>query len=133
MLRAISAQGYYGYMKKAATTVAFVMAGAIAINFITTSSNAGKTPQAAAVEAFAKCLKDNGVKLYMMGLPAIGGYMATIARVVGVECMAPDGDQTPECAAKDFAGYPMWELRDGTHTPGPSSAQAIGRLSGCLK
>ena len=130
-MHSLSARGYYGYMKKAAATVAFVMAGAIAINFITTSSRAGKNPQAAAVEAFAQCLKDKGVKLYVMDMGAIKGYFTTIAKAIGVECMGADRGQTPDCAARQFSGYPVWELRDGTRKTGQSSARDIAAWTGC--
>ena len=114
-------------MKKTAGAVGFVLAGAIAINFITTDSRA-KTP----FGVFTQCVKASGTKLYVASIAELSGNFKVFAKAIGaVECVLPDRTQKPECAAKNFPGYPAWEFPNGSVKTSVLPVQDVAQNSGC--
>ena len=114
-------------MKKTAGAVGFVLAGAIAINFITTDSRA-KTP----FGVFTQCVKVSGTKLYVASIAGLSGNFKVFAKAIGaVECVLSDSTQKPECAAKNFPGYPAWEFPNGSVKTSILPVQDVAQNSGC--
>ncbi len=86
---------------------------------------------------FAKCLTDNGVRMY-------GAYWCPHCQnqekmfgeswkyVTSIECSLPNAaGQTPECSSAGIKGYPTWEFSDGSRIEGEMPLQRLGEKSGC--
>ena len=80
------------------------------------------------LDTFAQCLNDSGIKFYgAFWCPHCKEQKAMFGRsqrlLPYVECSTPDGsDQLQICKDKGIAGYPTWELADGTRLKIESSS-----------
>lgn len=86
---------------------------------------------------FAKCLADNGVKMY-------GAYWcphcASQKQMFGdsfefvnyIECSLPNrAGQTQECKDAKINAYPTWEFKDGKRIEGELTLGQLSQYSGC--
>ena len=89
-----------------------------------------------ALEKFAQCLTDKGVKLY-------GAYWCShckhqkkmfkegLKNLTYVECEKPSGGQTEPCRETGIRAYPTWIFQNGKRVIGELSLEQISKLSGC--
>lgn len=95
------------------------------------------SPAEGKYDEFAKCLSDQGVKMY-------GAFWCPHCqeqkRMFGssqkylnyVECSTPDENgQTDICKNNMITSYPTWEMSDGTRLNGSQSFEKLADLSGC--
>lgn len=83
---------------------------------------------------FAKCLSENGVRMY-------GSYLCSHCNnqkalfgsswkfVDYVECATSDGGAA--CRSAGIRAYPAWVFGDGTRVEGEQSIKQLGAKSGC--
>lgn len=87
---------------------------------------------------FAKCLTDNGVKMY-------GAYWCphcnnqkelfgnSFKHVTYIECaIQGSNDQTAECKAAGVDTYPTWQFTDSSRMTGELSLAILAQKSGCM-
>ncbi|MBI4447851.1 hypothetical protein HY643_02630 [Candidatus Woesearchaeota archaeon] len=87
--------------------------------------------------SFAKCLTENGVKMY-------GAYWCPVCKqqeemfgkswqyVNYTECSLPNrAGQTTICSSLGITGYPTWEFKEGTMIPGKLSFKQLSQNSNC--
>ncbi len=102
-----------------------------AIAFLGMSKNAeGK------YDAFAKCLTDNGTKMYgAFWCPHCQEQKKMFGdswnKVTSIECSNPDRTQTEVCKQAGITGYPTWEFRDGKRAEGLLTFEKLRQMSGC--
>jgi len=88
-------------------------------------------------DEFAKCLTDNGAKMY-------GAFWCShcqsqkksfgdsFKHINYIECSTPDGQgQTPECIEAGIQGYPTWEFLTGERMSGEVSFKVLSEKTGC--
>jgi glutaredoxin len=86
---------------------------------------------------FAKCLTDNGVKMYgAFWCPHCARqkemFGSTFEHVNYVECSLPDkSGQTEVCKEAVIKTYPTWEFGDGSRVEGVQTLEDLSRTSGC--
>ncbi|MBI5803096.1 hypothetical protein HY448_00190 [Candidatus Pacearchaeota archaeon] len=86
---------------------------------------------------FAKCLTQNGVKMY-------GAYWCPHCNeqkemfgnswdyIEYVECSLPNAaGQTTICNQAGISGYPTWELGNSTRLQGTQTFEMLSKLTGC--
>ena len=101
--------------------------------FVGCSSGGGVDP------AFAKCLTDNGAKMY-------GAYWCPHCKeqkaefgdawdeVNYIECSLLGGKgQTEVCAKAGITGYPTWEFADGSRQSGKLPFATLEAMTGCQR
>jgi len=88
------------------------------------------------VEAFARCLTENGAKMY-------GSVQCTHCQdqkdsfggswqyVTYVECYSVLGGKTQACMDADINAYPTWEFKDGARKLGFMRFLDLSQASGC--
>ena len=86
---------------------------------------------------FAKCLTDNGVKMYGAywcshcnnQKEMFGGSMRYIDYT---ECSLPNNSgQTQVCLNANIDSYPTWEFKDGSRMQGELTLEQLSQKSGC--
>lgn len=100
-------------------------------------STANNAPVASKYDGFAKCLADNGTKMY-------GAYWcqhcASQKQMFGdsfefvnyIECSLPNrAGQTQECKDARINAYPTWEFKDGKRIEGELALGQLSQYSGC--
>ncbi|MBI2141292.1 hypothetical protein HYU16_02605 [Candidatus Woesearchaeota archaeon] len=108
-------------------------AAAMAIN----AQKSGKTEEPGKYDDFAKCLTENGVKMY-------GAYWCPHCQnqeemfgsswkyVNYVECSLPNrAGQTQVCSEAGIKGYPTWEFSDKSRVGGEMTFGQLADKSGC--
>ncbi|MEK6947280.1 MAG: hypothetical protein AABX32_06760 [Nanoarchaeota archaeon] len=86
---------------------------------------------------FAKCLTDNGAKMY-------GAYWCShcnnqkemfggsVQYIDYTECSLPDNSgQTQVCLNANIQAYPTWEFKDGSRMQGELTLAQLSQKSGC--
>ncbi|MDK2849537.1 MAG: hypothetical protein PWP03_81 [Candidatus Woesearchaeota archaeon] len=113
-----------------------VVNGRLKTSTTITSNIVSNNTSGSALERFAQCLTDKGVKLY-------GAYWCPHCReqkeafkeglvnLTYIECSNPDGSQTQACREAGIRAYPTWIFQDGKRIEGELSLQKISQLSGC--
>ena len=88
------------------------------------------------MDAFAKCLTDNGARMY-------GAYWCGHCNeqkesfgeswefIDYVECSYSSGGQALECSTAGIKAYPTWEFKDGSRLSGRLSFEELSRNTGC--
>ncbi|MEK7077545.1 MAG: hypothetical protein AAB928_00410 [Patescibacteria group bacterium] len=89
------------------------------------------------LDAFARCLKDNGAIFYgAFWCP----HCQTQKKMFGksekllayVECSTPDGrGQNQTCQNKNIEGYPTWEFADGSRLTGEIALGTLAEKTVC--
>jgi thiol-disulfide isomerase/thioredoxin len=88
-------------------------------------------------DAFATCLKDNGVKFYgAFWCPHCQAQKALFGSAVKnlpyIECSNPDGNsQDAVCNDANIKSYPTWEFANGTRVTGEQTLEALAQASSC--
>jgi hypothetical protein len=108
-----------------------------AILFVGITAIAFLNPAEGKYDEFAKCLSENGVKMY-------GAYWCphcnaqkqmfgnSWSQVNYVECSLPNkAGQTQVCTESGIKSYPTWEFQDGLRIEGEMPLEKISSLSGC--
>jgi hypothetical protein len=108
-----------------------------AILFVGITAVAFLNPAEGKYDEFAKCLSENGVKMY-------GAYWCphcnaqkqmfgnSWSQVNYVECSLPNkAGQTQVCTESGIKSYPTWEFQDGLRIEGEMPLEKISSLSGC--
>ena len=98
---------------------------------------AGCSKSSPEITAFAKCLKDNGAKMY-------GAYWCGhcedqkkafgdgISELDYIECSLPNRQgQTEFCTQAGIESYPTWEFADGEKLTGKQNFETLGLKTGC--
>ena len=99
---------------------------------------AGNGTEDGAYDNFAKCLTENGVKIY-------GAYWCTHCNnqkkefgkswqyIDYIECSLPNNSgQTQICSLAGINAYPTWEFQGGEKIEGELSFEELAGRSGCL-
>ncbi|MBI2110557.1 hypothetical protein HYT51_02145 [Candidatus Woesearchaeota archaeon] len=99
---------------------------------------AGNGTEDGAYDNFAKCLTENGVKMY-------GSYRCSHCNnqkkefgkswqyIDYIECSLPNNaGQTQVCALAGINAYPTWEFSDGERIEGELSFEELAEKSRCL-
>ncbi|MDD5171757.1 MAG: hypothetical protein PHF60_01855 [Candidatus ainarchaeum sp.] len=86
--------------------------------------------------AFAKCLTENGAKMYGSELcthceDQKESFGDSWQYVTYVECHAPMGGQNQACIDAGITAYPTWEFKDKTRHVGFMEFQELSQASGC--
>ncbi len=88
-------------------------------------------------DGFAKCLTDNGVKMYgAYWCPHCLNQKTAFGKswkyVSYIECSLPDrAGQTELCRKAGIEGYPTWEFSDSSRLEGEVSFEGLAVKSGC--
>lgn len=122
-----------GWAISLAVIAVLAIAAVLAIN----AQKSGKTGEPGKYDEFAKCLTENGVKMY-------GAYWCPHCKnqeelfgsswkyVDYVECSLPNkAGQTQRCRSERINGYPTWEFQGGERVEGELSLQQLSEKSGC--
>ena len=104
------------------------------------STDSGETETSTAlgkIDNFAKCLNDEGIKLYSAHWSSYStdqksmfGKSSQYLNVI--ECSLP-GEKTliDECLMAGLQGFPTWKLEDGEKVEGIQDLNKLSELSGC--
>ena len=94
------------------------------------------SPAANKYDGFAKCLSENGAKMY-------GAYWCKHCEsqkeifsgswqyVDYIECSLPNGGQNELCSNAGITAYPTWEFKNGERVQGELSYKQLSQYSGC--
>ncbi len=88
-------------------------------------------------DGFAKCLTENGVKMYgAFWCPHCNNqkqmFRDSWEYVTYIECSLPNGaGQTQFCNLADIKAYPTWEFKDGSRVEGELTFEQLSGYSGC--
>ena len=91
----------------------------------------------AEMDAFAKCLTDNGAKMFgafwCSHCKAQKAEFGTSFQYVDyIECSMPDGkSQTEYCSQQGIKGYPTWQFADTSRRSGEVSLKELALKTGC--
>ncbi len=115
--------------------VLIVVAAAVVVGLIAfIATRSGASP---ALDAFAQCLTDKGVKMYgawwcphcAAQKQSFGG---AFKKVTYVECATPDGKgQTQVCKDAGISSYPTWEFPDKSRVTGVQTFDQLAQKTGC--
>ena len=89
------------------------------------------------LDAFAKCLKENGAVFYgAFWCPHCQNQKTMFGKSAKylpyVECSTPDSkSQLPVCKNKDIKSYPTWEFGDGSRLSGAISLIELSEKTNC--
>lgn len=106
--------------------IGLLILGVIATVIVRNGNNTPPGP--GKYDTFATCLKDKGAVFYgafwCSHCQAQKKLFGTSAKLLPyVECSTANGQgQTQECKDKKIAGYPTWDLADGTRLPNENGA-----------
>ncbi|HIG52032.1 hypothetical protein CXT76_00765 [Candidatus Parvarchaeota archaeon] len=85
---------------------------------------------------FAKCLSDNGAKMY--GASWCGAckkqkeiFGSSFKHVNYIECASSGGGQSATCSSANIEAYPTWEFSDGSRTSSVLGVNQLAQLTGC--
>lgn len=122
-----------GWAVSLAVIAVFAVAAVLAINV----QKSGKTGEPGKYDDFAKCLTENGVKMY-------GAYWCPHCKnqkelfdnswkyVDYVECSLPNkAGQTQLCRSERINGYPTWEFQGDERVEGELSLQQLSEKGNC--
>ncbi len=93
--------------------------------------------EAGKFDDFAKCLTQNGVKMYgAFWCPHCNAqkkmFGSSFQYIDYVECSLPDkSDQTAICKQDKIASYPTWMFKDGSRIEGEVTMIQLSDKSGC--
>lgn len=95
-----------------------------------------KTPSTGPGETFAKCLTENGVKMYgAFWCPHCNDQKDAFGddweHITYIECSKPDKTQTEYCSEAGITSYPTWEFADGTREVGKLTFATLSQRSEC--
>ncbi len=87
-------------------------------------------------ETFAKCLTENGAKMYgAFWCPHCTEQKEAFGddwqHITYIECSKPDKTQTEFCTQASIASYPTWEFADGNREVGKLSFATLAEKTGC--
>jgi hypothetical protein len=115
----------------------FMVIGVVALFAVVGFTLPGNAVRDGTYDAFAKCLTDNGTKMF-------GAYWCPHCKeqkkafgsawehIDYIECSLPDGrGQTKFCSTQGIEGYPTWEFKDGSRLPGKVSMAQLSLKTGC--
>ncbi len=117
--------------KKHAAGISIAIIAVAAFIVITADKQPGK------YDDFAKCLTDNGVKMYGAYwcphcLNQKNAFGNSWKYVDYIECSLPNrAGQTQECNKAGIEGYPTWEFSDGGRLEGEASFEGLAVKGGC--
>lgn len=87
-------------------------------------------------DAFAKCLTENGAKMYgAFWCPHCtdqkDAFGTSWQHINYIECSKPDKTQTEFCTQAGIASYPTWEFADGNREVGKLEFSTLAEKTGC--
>lgn len=87
-------------------------------------------------DAFAKCLTENGAKMYgAFWCPHCTdqkeAFGSSWEHITYIECSKPDKTQTEFCTQAGIASYPTWEFADGNREVGKLEFSVLAEKTGC--
>lgn len=116
----------------------FIVGLSIAASFVSgCKDNISSATAQSTYDNFAKCLADNGVKMYgAYWCPHCNSQKQMLGEswkyVNYIECSLPDSaGQTQDCSDAGIMAYPTWEFKDGTKVEGGLSLEQLSQNSGC--
>ena len=88
------------------------------------------------LDAFAKCLGENGAKMYgTFWCPHCKDQKDALGNsenIPYIECSLPSGNgQTQICKNAGIEGYPTWEFADGSRKSGNQALAYLASKTGC--
>lgn len=120
--------------KKSSKKMWFVIVGIIILIAVVLFINNKKEP-AGNFDAFAKCLTENGAKMYGASWcthcqAQKRMFGTSFSYIKYVECANKDGSQTTVCKNAGIEGYPTWDIK-GEKISGELSVLELSDKTGC--